>query len=233
MLLDAGDTFYGEQGLGLQTKGQVLVGAMNLMGYDAMTLGSLDFSIGMEELNKRIAEAKFPVLSANVIISETGKLLAQPYVIKALGGHQAAIIGLTNQEAATIASQVGSPPILVLDPIETARQYVAEVGEQADIIIILSYLGQDADQRLAAAVEGIDVVIGGLNGVALAPPIQEATHGTLITQTGPILGRSVGALRLKIDSQGTVTDYTEQIYTLTPEFADDPEVREFLNNYQP
>jgi 5'-nucleotidase/UDP-sugar diphosphatase len=233
LLLDAGDTFYGEQRLGLQTKGQVLVEAMNLLGYDAMTLGSLDFSIGMEELNKRIAEADFPILSANVIVAETGKLLAQPYVIKALDGHKAAIIGLTNQDATTIASQVGSPPIRVLDPIETARRYVAEVSEQADIIIILSYLGKDTDQQLAAAVEGIDVIIGGMNGLALAPPLQDATHGTLITQTGPLQGKTVGVLRLKIDGQGTVTEYAEQIYTLTSDFADDPEMREFLNNYQP
>jgi 2',3'-cyclic-nucleotide 2'-phosphodiesterase (5'-nucleotidase family) len=233
LLLDAGDTFHGEQGLSLQTKGRVIVEAMNLLGYDAMTLGAPDFSIGMEELNKRIAEADFPILSANVIISETGKLLAQPYVIKDLDGHQAAIIGLTNQEATTIASQAGSPPIRVLDPIETARQHVAEVGEQADIIIILSYLGQDTDRQLAAAVEGIDIIIGGLDGIALAPPLQDATHGTLITQTGPPQGKTVGVLRLKFDGQGTVTEYTGQTYSLTPDFADDPEMREFLNNYQP
>ncbi len=219
--------------MGLQTKGKVIAEAMNLLGYEAMTLGSLDFSIGLEELNKRIAEAEFPILSANVIISETGRLLVQPYVIKDLDGHKAAIIGLTDQNATTIASQVGSPPILVLDPIETARQYVAEVGEQADIIIILSHLGVDLDQQLAAAVEGIDIIVGGLNGMALVPPLQDATHGTIIAQSGPPLGRSMGVLKLKIDSQGTVTEHTAQVYTLTPDFAEDPEMREFLNNYQP
>jgi len=130
LLLDGGNTLFGSQPLAKQTQGQAIVEAMNLLGYDAMVLGSEDFWLGLDVLRQRMEEAQFPILSANVVMAETDQLFATPYVIKEIADHKVALIGLTNQEAASAAGG----DIVVLDPLETLENLMGEVSAKADVI---------------------------------------------------------------------------------------------------
>ena len=147
LLLDGGNTLFGNRPLAQQTQGQAIVEGMNLLGYDAMVLGSEDFRLGLDVLRQRMAEAKFPILSANVVLRETEQLFATPYVIKEMGDHRVAIIGLTSQAAASTAGDA----IAVLDPLESLGNVMDEVNEKADVIIVLSHLGAEANIQLAKA----------------------------------------------------------------------------------
>jgi len=188
LVLDAGDALNGEVGLGLLTKGEMQVAAMNLMEYDAMTIGSGDLTIGWAELGKRMSEAHFPLLSANLVDAETGKLVGQPYVIEDLTPeHRAAIIGLTDPYAADLLAAIHERPAQVLDPLETARRYVDELAGQADIIIVLSHLGYDDDVKLATAIPEIDLIVGGKSGHIFDPPTRPS-----LERTGHRPGRAVG-----------------------------------------
>lgn len=226
LLLDAGDTLAAQRGLGLATQGRVIVEAMNRLGYDAMTLGDEDFKLGLEVLRQRMAEAQFPFLSANVLLKESGELLAQPYLVKEVGGHKVAIIGLTTTDASLISSE-----IVVLDPLQVARERVAELRDQADVIIILSHLGVNLDRQLASQIEGIDLIIGGHSRTPIQPPLQDPQRGTIIAQAG-YRGQWIGEVRLRLDSTGQVMDFEGRTVLLTPDFADDPEMRAFLDEYR-
>ncbi len=221
LLLDAGNAFSDSR----SARGKVIVEAMNLLNYDAMALGDRDFSLGLEDLRQRIAEAEFPILSANAMLTATGELFAKPYAIKGIGEHKAAIIGLTNPKAALMA---GGGSITVLDPFETARRYLAELGEEADIVIVLSNLGLKEDKRLASEVEGIDLIVGGNSRTVLNPPLRIGPTGTIIVQAG-YHGEWVGKVELSIDEKGKVTSYKGKTVLLGPDFADDPEMRTLLN----
>ena len=55
---------------------------MNLMGYDAVTLGNHEFDYGLEILEKVAREADFPIVSSNYDFSQTPlKNLIEQYVI--------------------------------------------------------------------------------------------------------------------------------------------------------
>jgi 2',3'-cyclic-nucleotide 2'-phosphodiesterase (5'-nucleotidase family) len=227
LLLDGGNTLFGNQPLVQQTQGQAIVEAMNLLGYDAMVLGSEDFWLGLNVLRQRMEEAKFPILSANVVMAETDQLFATPYVIKEIGNHKVAIIGLTNQEAASAAGG----GIVVLDPLETLEDLVGEVSTKADVIIVLSHLGTEVDFQMANEVQGIDLIVGGLSHDVLDPPAWVETSGTVIVQAG-YQGQRIGVVSLEIDSQGKVAGHQGQVVLLTDELADDPEMRALLDQYQ-
>ena len=226
LLLDGGNTLFGDR-LAQETQGLAIVEAMNLLGYDAMVLGDMDFWLGLDVLRQRIEEATFPILSANVVIQETGQLFATPYVIKEIGDHKTAIIGLTNQEAANEAGGA----IIVLDPLEALKDYVAQVSEEADVIIVLSHLGTEMDLQLADEVQGIDLIVGGMSRDVLDPPMWIEASGTVIAQAG-YQGRWIGVVSLETDSQGKVAGHGGQVVVLTEEFADDPEMRAFLDQYE-
>jgi 5'-nucleotidase/UDP-sugar diphosphatase len=231
LLLDAGDSLFGDRFLGQQTQGKGVVEAMNLLGYDAMALGGGDMRLGLDTLRQRMAEAEFSFLSANVVLSETETLFTEPYIIKEMGDHRVAIIGLTEPGAADAAQGT----VTVLNPIETARRYVAEVSAQASIIIVLTHLGVEADMKLAKEVEGIDLIVSGTGQVLLGQAVQNETTGTLIVQaevpSPGHAGRTVGVARLQVDSQGEVTSHQWTAVPLTPDFADDPEMRALLSTY--
>jgi len=227
LLLDAGNTLFGNQPLAQQTQGQVIVEAMNLLGYDAMALGSEDFWLGLDVLRQRMEEAEFPILSANAVISGTDQLFATPYVIKEIKDHKVGIIGLTNQEAANTSGRA----IIILDPLETIKNLMDEVSKEADIIIVLSHLGTVVDVQMAGEVEGIDLIVGGQSQDVLDPPLWIGESGPVIAQAG-YQGQWIGVVRLEIDSRGKVAGHQGEVVLLGPDFADDPEMRAFLDQYK-
>ena len=64
LLIDSGDF---SQGSGYYTlfKGEVEIGLMNEMGYDAATIGNHEFDFGMDNMAKLFRMAKFPIVCSN------------------------------------------------------------------------------------------------------------------------------------------------------------------------
>ncbi len=79
ILLAAGDMIQGNNWANF-SQGQSVIELMNEMNFDAMVVGNHEFDFGQDVLKKRIEEAKFPVLGANV----SGLAMLRPYVI--IGG---------------------------------------------------------------------------------------------------------------------------------------------------
>ncbi len=223
LLVDAGDSLVGDRDPAKRTLGQTSVSAMNLLHYDGMALGPKDLALGLEALRKRTAEAEFAVLSANAVVSATGELVADPYVLRRLGGHSIALIGLSGEP--------GTQEIAVRDPLETARAMVVEVAPQADIIILLSYAGTPTDQQIAESVEGIDLIISG-GPFQLQTPWQSEKTGTLVLhadQTSPgHAGRQLGMAQLSFDDEGRLVEHVWQRLALRPEIASDPSVSDWV-----
>ncbi len=213
----------------LKTQGEVIIEAMNLLAYDAMALGDLDLRLGPEVLRQRIAEAKFPILSANVAIAATGELLAQPYFIRKIGGHSVGIIGLTSDLAKLTLGEAGQP-YTILHASDVLPKYVAELGAKTDVIIVLSTMGLDEDQRLSRQVTGIDLIVGGRTGVELEHGWANEQTGTIVAQAA-LKGKVLGRCALHLDSGGAVTEHSCELFSLTDEYADDLEMVSFLDNY--
>ena len=228
LLLDAGNTLTGDRILALESKGRIVVEAMNLMRYDAMALGEQDLQLGPSELRERMAEATFPFLSANVDLE--GALFAQPYVIKELGGHQVAIVGLTGPSAGEMHG------FQVRDPLKTALELVPQLQSKADIIILLAHVGQAVEEQMQQNVAGIDVIVGGATQGRTSIAIWDESLGVLILpseQASPgHTGRLLGMASLNFDSAGRLASHSSGMISLTPDFADDPDQVALIQRYQ-
>jgi len=232
LVVDGGNTFWGTwpSAVTKQSQGQVMVEAMNQMGYDAMALGESELQLDADVLRQRIADARFPVLSANVVVQSSGELLTAPYALLEVGGRKIGIIGLTG----TGASQaIGS--LSIRDAAATVAGYVKELESQTNIIVVLSDLGWEADVRLAEAVSGIDVIVGAGDprvGTDRWQPPQSHTVVYQIAPTGrPSLGRVATLIRLGVDSTGVVTTYSGGTFTLDGRWPDDADMQHFLDSY--
>ncbi|MFO7696938.1 MAG: metallophosphatase [Anaerolineae bacterium] len=225
LVVDSGNTLLGDT-LSLKSEGRVTVDAMNLMGYDALGVGTGELIKGPEVLAARIAEAQFAVLSSNLVDSASGEPLLEPYVIIDRGGVRVGVIGLTGT-AALYGLESQWPGVTILPPEETLSGYMDELRAQSDLIVVLSQLGLDADKVLATSVEGIDVIVGGNTRWLLTEA--ETIGNTTIVQAG-YDGEWLGRLDLQgLPAELAVTQY--QILYMRPDVANDPAMAELVQRY--
>ncbi len=113
--------------------------AMNLLGYDAMTLGNHEFNFG-EDLIKRIQIlANFPVLAANMARVD-GTMATLPYTIVTRGGVKVGIIGLTNPNAPRWDGEKTDPFVFsAVGP--AARRAIDIIADKVDVIVVVSHVG--------------------------------------------------------------------------------------------
>jgi 2',3'-cyclic-nucleotide 2'-phosphodiesterase (5'-nucleotidase family) len=200
------------------------------MGYDAMTIGDLDLQLGPDVLRQRIADAQFPVLSANVLLASSGELLALPYAVLEKGGRKVGIVGLT-ADYSELSQTPGAEHFVLLKAEDVLRQYASELAPQVDILIVLSNLGYDEDQAISSLVPHIDLIVGGRTKVAPAEGWRNETTGTIVVQAG-YEGRQIGRCQLHVDSAGSINVQSCAWLLLGEDYPDDPEMRALLHSFE-
>ena len=218
LVLDAGNALVGDREPAITSRGRSSIAAMDTLGYDAMALGLQDLTLlSLHDVEMAMVEAHFAVLSANAVVSATGALLADPYVILERGGMSIGILGLTEPgEAAEVR---------VEDPREAARRYLPEVAERADVVVLLSHAGLDVDRAIAEEFPAVDLVVSGA-GPALGPAgmAGNALHLTPDVPSPGYDGARVGVAELTFSRRGALVDHTWRKAVLGPEIAEDPDV---------
>lgn len=205
LVLDAGDTFHG-QTFSTLVKGESIVTVMNAVGYDAMTPGNHDFNYGYKRLLELKDLAKFPLLSANIKKADSTRLLT-PYIIKEIDGVKVGIFGLSTPETTYKTHPDNVAGLTFANPVEEAKAIVAEMKGKADVVVALSHLGMDASStdtssKVAAEVEGIDVIVDGHSHTVLEAGKLEGK--TLIVSTGEY-DKNLGIVELTIKN-GSLAD---------------------------
>lgn len=143
------------------TEGRQMIELMNAIGLDVAGLGNHEFDFGDEVLKTRMAESDFVWLVSNVVDSE-GKPFAgaSAWMIRQVGELKVGLFSLLTEETSHLSSP--GKDVSFLPVAETAEKMVAGLKEQgADFIIAITHLDLATDRRLAASVEGIDVILGG------------------------------------------------------------------------
>jgi 2',3'-cyclic-nucleotide 2'-phosphodiesterase (5'-nucleotidase family) len=222
LVVDAGDSLLSLYHLGDFEQGELLADAYNEMGYDAVALGGMDFRMGLDVLRAQIDVAAYPVLSANTLDPQTGEVFDKGYTIVTMGSHEIALIGLT--DAQTVVEVTGRQ-VEVLEPVETLIRTVQEIGDQADLIIVLSHLGFMFDANLSQVVSGIDLIVSGRDMEVYDPPLTAA--GPVIVSAGS-RGEYVGRVDLKLDAAGNVVSLESEMQVLDDRVAEDPEMRRWM-----
>ncbi len=196
LLFDAGDFLQGTPYFNF-FKGDIEVEAMNLMQYDAATLGNHEFDYGLEVLEKVARKAKFPIVTSNYDFTETGLAnLFKPYVIFKKDGVKIGVIGINVRPKGLIAS-ANYRGMKYLPPMQTANMlaYKLKNSYKCDIVICLSHLGYEPDMKMAAETRNIDIIIGGHSHTDMkTPDFQKNLDGkeVMIFQTagrGAFVGR--------------------------------------------
>ncbi|MEI3853055.1 MULTISPECIES: 5'-nucleotidase C-terminal domain-containing protein [Ensifer] len=161
LLLNAGDNFQGS--LFFTTyKGLAEAEFLNLMKFDAMTVGNHEFDESEDGLAGFLDKITFPVVTANVLPSHKSKIgdRIKPSIVLDVGGQKVGIVGAVANDTPELSSP--GPDILIGDDVATTTAAVEELKKQGvDKIIALTHVGYPRDLAAIAKIPDVDIVVGG------------------------------------------------------------------------
>ena len=167
LLFDSGDfsqgsPYYNHYG------GEVEVGLMNRMHYDAATIGNHEFDFGLENMARIFKMADFPIVCSNYDFAGTPvQGLVKRYVIIKRDGLKIGVFGL-GPKLEGLVSDYNCEGVRFIDPVIVAQEMadLLKGEKKCDIVICLSHLGWDkvntlTDGQMMSKTKGIDLVLGG------------------------------------------------------------------------
>src|SRR5690349_15063351 len=159
LVLDAGDTIQGTPLATYYAKQEPITStgekhpmakAMNVLHYDAVTLGNHEFNYGLPLLNLWIRQLGFPALAANAVDARTGLPAFLPFVVKKVSLGKGApmlrvgILGLTNPGVAIWDRANVEGRLRFLDMVATARKWVPIIRMFGADVVLVSAHGGDS-----------------------------------------------------------------------------------------
>ena len=213
MLIDVGDLYQGTQ-VGLQTRGKVMLHALNHLGYDAWILGNHEFDWGIEPVQEAITLAHARVLAANTSIegkpaglqSDRTQPLGQiaPFIIKRVGGFRIAIIGLITPGMPYWFDEQLYRGMDFSDPIPAIQRSIRVLQERdVDAILLAGHMGilrsgDNFANRTQAILEAFPDVVAFIGGHTHRNEPNLPVNGTPFTQAS-YFGIHLGRLDITFD----------------------------------
>ena len=203
LLLHAGDFSQGTSYFSL-LGGDIEIDLINAMKYDCVTLGNHEFDNGVDELARRLANIKCPVVCANYDFSNVAlSKYVKPYTIVRKAGMRIGIIGLMPDITILVSKEV-SDRIPAFENSEVVNKWAEylKTEKKCDLVIALTHIGFEGepyiDPVLVRRTRNVDLVVGGHSHTYLKAPHYEPNLDGVpvpIVQDGE-WGLNVGNLKI-------------------------------------
>ena len=256
ILVDAGDFSMGSLFQTVYATDALELRVMGALGFDVTTFGNheydyraaglasmLNAALDSGEALPQIVEANYkPPVAGEEGYTEDSKAVwdaferygVQDYTVVERGGVNFAVFGILGKDSDSCAPMSG---MILHDPIETAKQVVAQIeAEVAEprVVIALSHSGlwsdpeKSEDELLAAAVDGIDLIVSGHTHSTLEKPVQ--VNDTYIVSCGEY-SKNLGVVNLDLAADGAVmTNY--QLIPVNDTVAEDDSINAKVEQYK-
>ena len=143
-----------------EIKMEIILNALDLMGYAAHNIGEKDINMGLELLDYLSHTSNVNFISSNIVNIDTQDINVKPYVIKEIKLNETilkiGIFGILSPELVDNYSQR-----VVADPILSLKFLISELNEDTDFLILLSHAEMEESIRIAEFLPEFDLVISG------------------------------------------------------------------------
>lgn len=219
VLVDAGDTIQGSPA-SRDTRGRMMVRALEHLGYDGWVIGNHEFDWGQEVMADCILASQVPVLYADLVLlpeagvdSRAARIASRvkPFVMKRVTPEvDVALIGIGTPGIPKWSRPHLFPGLSFADSAKTLReQHAAARAAGAEIVVAVVHQGwrdwgDDHANRVGAMVQAcpeVDAIIGGhTHRVHAGVELGEKPNTVLYTQAG-YHGIGLGVLEFEYDTQ--------------------------------
>jgi 2',3'-cyclic-nucleotide 2'-phosphodiesterase (5'-nucleotidase family) len=226
LFVDSGDWCNKGDLTPLKTRGEAISAMLGACNYDAMIPGNHDYTFGAERLAELIDRFSLPVVAANCVWpNDTKPKNIEPYRLFELDGITVGIIGTATPIGAYMLDNL----VEILPIPDSLHDVVAELKEQADIIVLLTHIGKGEDEKLAQALPDVDIIFGGhdhrsYDELTLAPETD-----TVIQHSGA-MGKYIGELTITWDGN-MIVDRELRLVSITDEMPESATVAMIREKY--
>jgi 5'-nucleotidase len=244
LLIDAGDMFQGTLESNLN-EGAAVIEAYNALGYTAAAIGNHEFDFGppgpdatVKEadddprgaLKARAAEAKFPLLTANIRDTESNARIKWPNMpastVVDASGVRVGIVGVTTEATPFTtmpANFVGLAMVRPADAVAEEARRLRAAG--AEIIVVAAHVGSkcqdltnpadtsscDTEEELFVMARAlprglVDVIVAGHTHAAMAHRVNDIAVIESYSS-----GRAFGRVDLRVNAEGRVVASTIRV----------------------
>jgi 2',3'-cyclic-nucleotide 2'-phosphodiesterase (5'-nucleotidase family) len=171
--LDAGDELQGTL-LSNANAGRAAVEVLNRLGLDAAAVGNHDLDWSVDTLRRRMAEARYPWLAANIVDSASGARpgWVVPWRVLEAGGLRVGVVGYITSETKSIVRSDRVAGLRFVDGALALHEPLRQLeAERPDLTILLAHAGAECDGavchgeiiRLAESLDPgrVDLIVGG------------------------------------------------------------------------
>ncbi len=227
----AGDNFTGNPVIDqYEPPGEPVLELYNRLGLDLLCPGNHEFDYGLENLEKFVARARFPFVCANIRSAGAAFSQLRPSVVlKTKSGVRIAVFGLIQVEAGNGLPSTHPDRVKGLrfsEPLQKALEMKA-LRRDNQVLIGLTHLGFDLDQKLAEQMPELDAIIGGHSHTRVDPA--ETVNGVLVAQAGSD-NRFLGRVELRVRN-GRVVEKKGGLIELKGASEEDPEVKAMIARF--
>ena len=211
-------------------QGSPMIDLLNQLELTLMVVGDQDLNYGPAVLEERIEQAKFPIVSSNIIDDSEDPLSGsiQTWVMK-VDDYRIGFIGLTSQTAMENAT---TGNFTVADPIAAAMAGVEKLrSSKVDLFVALAHTDNDVDKELMET--GLfDIILGGYDEIQAI----EWKNNTLFVESGA-QAENVTMIDLYLDQSSSgeseqIDWYAETRMVNSIRFDPDPSIIERATYYE-
>lgn len=188
--IDAGDQMQGTP-VSSWVRGRSAVEALNALRLDAAAIGNHEFDWGIDTLQARLQQARYPWLAANIRSADGGGVpaWARPWTLLERAGVRVAVIGVTLEGTSTSANPDLVAGLRFEDPAAAVRRVLPAVrAADPDFVVVAAHEGAFCDSTcegnvvaMARALDAgsVDLIVSGhthsrVNTVVNGIPIVQA-----------------------------------------------------------
>ncbi len=218
-------------------KGISTIEIMNYLAPDIVTLGNHEIDYGLPHLLFLEKMANFPIVNANLYIEKYNKRLMQPHLIINVAGFDIMFIGIITEavlESLKMDSLIGTFITLEEASAEVGKICNAYKDEDIDLTILLTHVGFESDQELAALLKpewGVDMIIGGHSHTILEQPA--LVNDILIAQAGTGTDQ-IGRFDIVVDDDtNSIVEWNWQLIPIDSHLAKpDGELQKYIDSFK-
>ncbi len=227
LLLDAGDQFQGSLFF-TQYGGALAAEFMTALDYDAMAVGNHEFDNGPVGLAEFLQGVSFPVLSANIDVSQDNQLADRvgKSTVLEVAGTKVGVVSVLAEDTPETSSP--GKTVVFSSSVDAAQAEIdALAADGVNKIVLLTHVGLPEDKRLAQELTGVDLIIGGHSHTLLSNTAERAAGPYPTVENGvPIFqayayGKYLGEISVTFDDAGTVTEISGEPILLDASVAED------------
>lgn len=235
LFVDCGDTLNRGDPEYTVTRGEAMFATLALCGFDAAIMGNHELSFGTARTVELFDRFDRGLLDANTVWPEGLRpTQAPPYRVFRLQGVRVAIVGTASEHINHASdARVRRRPVP-----DVLRELLPKVRAEADIVVLLTHVGSERDEAIAAALAqalpgprpAVDLILGAHDHLAYPELRLHAASGIAIQHSGDC-GRFVGETVLTWD--GThVSARRSRLIPITPDLPEEPAVAAMRQRYR-